>query len=119
MIGELPKFVGRGEIAIDELFRALGDPTRREILRLLRDRDLSAGEIAAHFPLAKSTLSGHFTILRHAGLIVAERQGTTIRYSLSIGAVEEVAAAVMGLIGVGEDDARERRPKTLPRGGTE
>ena len=106
-------------MAIDELFRALGDPTRREILRLLRDRDLNAGELAAHFPLAKSTLSGHFTILRHAGLIVAERQGTTILYSLSIGAVEEVAAAVMGLIGVGDDDSRERRPKTLPRGGTE
>jgi len=106
-------------MAIDELFRALGDPTRREILRLLRDRDLSAGELAAHFPLAKSTLSGHFTILRHAGLIVAERQGTTILYSLSIGAVEEVAAAVMGLIGVGEDDARERRSEKLSRGGME
>lgn len=90
-------------MAIDELFRALGDPTRREILRLLREGDRSAGELAACFPLAKSTLSGHFAILRHAGLIVAERRGTTIVYSLSIGAVEELVAATMALFGVGKD----------------
>ena len=89
-------------MAIDELFRALSDPTRRAILRLLRDGDLSAGEIAAQFPLAKSTLSGHFTILRHAGLIIAERHGTTIIYSLSTSAVEELASAVLSLLGTGE-----------------
>lgn len=92
-------------MAIDELFRALGDPTRREILRLLRDRDLTAGELAAHFPLAKSTLSRHFAVLRHAGLIVAARQGTTITYSLSIGAAEELAATVLSLFGIGEPRA--------------
>ena len=46
--------------------------------------------------------SGHFAILRHAGLIVAERRGTTIVYSLSIGAVEELVAATMALFGVGK-----------------
>ena len=102
-------------MGIDELFRALGDPTRREILRLLRDGDLSAGELAAHFPLAKSTLSGHFAILRHAGLIVAERRGTTIIYSLSIGAVEELAAAVMALLGAGAVGAWAKWPGTAPR----
>lgn len=105
---------------IDELFRALSDPTRRAILRLLRDGDLSAGEIAAHFPLAKSTLSGHFTVLRHAGLIVAERRGTTIVYSLSIGAVEELMAAVMSLLGTGEEASGESRDdvdKPLEKGG--
>ena len=51
----------------DSIFRALGDPTRREILRLLRTRDMSAGEIADRFPLARSTLSGHFNVLKHAG----------------------------------------------------
>ncbi len=94
-------------MAIDDLFRALGDPTRREILRLLRDGDRSAGELAASFPLAKSTLSGHFAILRHAGLIVAERRGTTIVYSLSIGAVEELVAATMALLGVGKGDPQQ------------
>lgn len=89
-------------MAIDDLFRALGDPTRREILRLLRDGDRTAGELAAHFPLAKSTLSGHFGILRNAGLIIAEKQGTTITYSLSIGAAEELVAATMALLKVGD-----------------
>ncbi len=73
-------------------------------MRILRDGDLSAGEIAERFPLAKSTLSGHFAILKQAGLIVAERRGTTILYSLSIGAVEEVAAAILGLLGKGNHD---------------
>ena len=85
------------------VFRALGDPTRRGILKLLRSRDMSAGEIADRFPLAKSTLSGHFNVLKHAGLIVAERQGTVIRYSLNVSAFEEALAAVMDLMRAGED----------------
>lgn len=94
-------------MAVNEVFKALGDPTRREILRLLRDGDLTAGELAERFPLAKSTLSGHFATLRHAGLIVRERRGTTLVYSLHIAAVEEVVAAVLGLLGVGEDGAAD------------
>ena len=93
-------------MALDEIFRALSDPTRREILRLLRARDMTAGEIADRFPLAKSTLSGHFSVLRHAGLIVSERTGTSIVYSLNLGAYEEAVAAVMSLFGVGK---RKRR----------
>jgi ArsR family transcriptional regulator, repressor of sdpIR and other operons len=84
-------------VAINETFRALNDPTRREILRLLRQRDMTAGEIAERFPLAKSTLSGHFSVLKHAGLVVTERQGTTIVYSLNISALEEMVAAVVAL----------------------
>lgn len=91
------------------VFRALGDPTRREILKLLRDRDMSAGEIADRFPLAKSTLSGHFNVLKHAGLIVAERQGTVIRYSLNVSAFEEALAAVMDLMRAGAD--RKEKPR--------
>lgn len=83
---------------MDELLRALADPTRREALRLLRDRDLSAGELAQRFPLARSTLSEHLAVLRDAGLVVTERQGTTIRYSLHVAAFEEAVAAVIGLL---------------------
>jgi DNA-binding transcriptional ArsR family regulator len=86
---------------LDELFRALADPTRRQILSLLKRRDLSAGEIAEHFPLAKSTLSGHFNVLKHAGLILAERRGTTIVYSLNLSAFEEGLGAVIELFGAG------------------
>ena len=95
-------------MAVNGVFRALGDPTRREILKLLRRRDMTAGEIADRFPLAKSTLSGHFNVLKHAGLIVAERQGTVIRYSLSVSAFEEGLAVVMELLKSGA--SRKERP---------
>lgn len=82
-----------------DIFTALADPTRRRILKLLRNGDLSAGEIAERFPLAKSTLSGHFTVLKESGLIVAERHGTTIVYSANVSAFEEGLGVVMGLLG--------------------
>jgi len=93
-------------MGLDEVFRALSDPTRREILRLLRRRDMTAGEIADQFPLAKSTLSGHFNVLKHAGLIVSERTGTSIVYSLNLAAYEEAIAGVMSLLGVGRKEKR-------------
>ena len=82
-----------------EVLQALADPTRREILRRLRRRDLSAGEIADGFPLAKSTLSGHFNVLKRAGLVVTERRGTTIVYSLNVSALEQAIAALWDLVG--------------------
>lgn len=93
---------------IDEVFRALSDPTRREILRLLRARDMTAGGLADRFPLAKSTLSGHFGVLRHAGLIVAERTGTSIVYSLNLAAYEEALAGVLSVLGVGKASKEKR-----------
>jgi ArsR family transcriptional regulator len=89
-------------MGINDIFQALSDPTRREILRLLRRRDMSAGELADQFPLAKSTLSGHFRLLRQAGLIVSEKRGTTIRYSLNVSAVEEAVGLVMDVLRVGK-----------------
>jgi DNA-binding transcriptional ArsR family regulator len=93
-------------MGIDEVFRALSDPTRREILRLLRNGDMTAGEIAERFALAKSTMSGHFNVLKHAGLVVSERSGTTIVYSLNLAAYEEALAGVMSLLGVGRKEKR-------------
>ena len=84
---------------MNDAFHALSDPTRREILRLLREQDMTAGEICEHFDLARSTLSGHFTVLKHAGLIVAEKSGTTITYSLNLSAVESLLGSVMDLLG--------------------
>ena len=91
-------------MGINDVFRALSDPTRREVLRILQSGDLSAGEIANRFPLARSTLSGHFNILKQAGLIVTERQGTTIVYSLDTSALDEAMSAVMDLFGVGKNE---------------
>jgi ArsR family transcriptional regulator, arsenate/arsenite/antimonite-responsive transcriptional repressor len=91
---------------MNEVFQALSDPTRREILRLLKNGDMTAGDIAERFPLAKSTLSGHFGVLKHAGLIVAEKNGTRIVYSLNVSAVEEVLASVLSLFASGGNRRR-------------
>jgi len=93
-------------MATSEVFRALSDPTRREILMLLRSGDKSAGEIAERFPLARSTLSGHFNVLKAAGIVVTERRATTIVYSLNASAFEEALGAVLALLRVGEPDAK-------------
>ncbi|MFN7143058.1 MAG: autorepressor SdpR family transcription factor [Myxococcota bacterium] len=85
-------------MALPDLFTALSDPTRREILALLREGDRTAGEIAERFPLAKSTLSGHFAVLKDAGLVVGERQGTRVVYSINQSAVEEALEQVIRLL---------------------
>ena len=84
------------------IFKALADPNRREILRLLRKRTMNAGEISAHFKLAKSTLSSHFNILKNSGLIQEERNGTSINYSLNLSVAEEALATIMELLGAGK-----------------
>lgn len=83
----------------ESVFKAMADSSRRKILKLLRKRSMTAGEIAEHFPLAKSTLSGHFSVLKAANLIQEERRGTSIVYSLNLSVVEETLAAVMDLLG--------------------
>jgi len=93
---------------MNAVFQALSDPTRREILRLLRKRAMTAGEIADRFPLARSTLSGHFNILKNAGLIVAEKNGTSIVYSLNVSVVEQTIGAVMDLFDVGKPQRRTK-----------
>lgn len=95
-------------MVMDKVFKALSDPTRRGILRLLRSGDLSAGEISGEFPIARSTLSGHLSVLKEANLVVTERYGSTIVYSLNVAVYEEMVGAVMELLGVGETGAGER-----------
>ena len=65
------------------VFRALADPTRRDILRLLRDGPRTSGELAAHFPVAWATISRHLGVLRDAELVLAERAGQQIVYELN------------------------------------
>jgi len=90
-------------MSLDAVLRALSDPTRREMLRMLREGDLTAGQLAERFPQARSTLSEHCATLKSAGLVVTERQGNAIVYSLNVSALEEAVGAVMGLLHVGEE----------------
>lgn len=100
---------------MDKVFKALADPTRRGILRLLRSGEMSAGELSERFPIAKSTLSRHLGVLKEANLVVAERYGSTIVYSLHVAVYEETIAAVMELLGVGSEE--EGRGASRPEGG--
>ena len=81
---------------MSEVYKALADPTRRRILELLREREMSAGEIAENFRLAKPTLSGHFAVLRAAGLVSSDKAGATITYRLNVSVLEEALMALMG-----------------------
>ena len=80
-----------------DAFSALSDPTRRAILKMLRSGSKSAGEIAEAFQLTKPTLSHHFQVLRAAGLVRAERRGTSIVYTLQTNVLEDLATELMEL----------------------
>jgi ArsR family transcriptional regulator, arsenate/arsenite/antimonite-responsive transcriptional repressor len=71
-------------------FKALSDPTRREILKLLRNGPKTSGEIAEHFPSAWATISRHLAVLRDAGLILSERNGQQIVYELNTTVFDDV-----------------------------
>jgi DNA-binding transcriptional ArsR family regulator len=100
---------------MDKVFKALGDPTRRHILQLLRQREMSAGEIAAVFTLAKPTLSGHFNVLREAGLVVSEKTGTTIVYRLNVSVLEEALLGFANAFGLDGQRARRSASKKVAR----
>lgn len=75
---------------MDLAFRALNDETRREILRLLKKKDMTAGEIADHFNFSKPTISHHLDLLRQAHLVAAVKEGQFIFYSLNTTVVDEI-----------------------------
>lgn len=87
-----------------DVFQALSSSVRRDILAMLKDKDMSAGDIAEHLNVSKSTLSGHFNVLKAADLVVTERAGTTITYSLNTSVVEDLMGAVMNMFGKDEDN---------------
>ena len=89
----------------NEAFRALADPTRREILRLLRERPRTSGEIAEHFPTAWATISRHLGVLKAADLIVAERNGNSVTYELNSTVMQELVAHMLDWTGMGGNNA--------------
>ncbi len=81
--------------------RALADPTRREILRVLRNGDLSAGEIGARFPITAASTSHHLAVLKEAGLVQAQRDGRNVIYSLDATVFQELMEEMLAFFGVG------------------
>jgi DNA-binding transcriptional ArsR family regulator len=82
---------------INEIFRALADPSRREILRLLRHRELSAGELAQHFDMTKPSMSHHFSVLKQADLVTTRRDGQQVLYALNTTVMQDLAAVLWDL----------------------
>ena len=79
---------------MNEAFKALADPTRRQILQLLRQGEMTAGELAEHFDMSKPSMSHHFAVLKQADLVEARREGQQIYYSLNTTVVEDLLAIV-------------------------
>jgi len=75
---------------MNDVFKALNDATRRDILALLKTKDLSAGEIADHFRFSKPTISHHLDLLKQADLVRALKQGQFVIYSLNTTVMDEV-----------------------------
>lgn len=84
-------------MALNEVFKAIADPSRREILTILRQRPQTAGEIAERFALTKPTVSHHLNQLKDADLIYGVRDGTRITYHLNLTVFEELLASLLDL----------------------
>lgn len=97
---------------MNESFKALADPTRREVLRLLRQGEMTAGELAEKFDMTKPTMSHHFAVLKHAGLISSRRQGQQIIYFLNTTVVEDLLTLVLDLFPKSSDVPQTDIPQT-------
>ena len=82
---------------MNDVFKALADPTRRRILEMLKKRDLTAGQIADAFSIGKPSISHHLGLLKAADLVLAERAGQNIIYSINTSVFQEVVAWIYGL----------------------
>lgn len=91
---------------MDNTFKALADPTRRKILSMLREKNLSAGEIADAFDMSKPSISHHLAILKNAELVLAERDGQNIIYSLNSSVMQEFLEEMMNLFHFGEEGSQ-------------
>ena len=83
------------------IFKALSDPTRRRVLQLLRERPMTAGELAGHFSISKPTLSAHFAVLREADLVEPIKQANTITYHLKLSVLEDALLAFAESLNIG------------------
>ncbi|HEX9442446.1 MAG TPA: autorepressor SdpR family transcription factor [Roseiflexaceae bacterium] len=91
------------ELTLTRTLQALADPTRRAILQMLTDRDMTAGEIGARFAISAPSVSHHLSVLKNADLVHSERNGQTIIYSLNTTVMQEFLQELLQLFNVGGD----------------
>lgn len=94
---------------MNEVFKALSDPTRRQILQLLGRGEQSAGELASHFDMTKPSMSHHFAVLKDADLITSRREGQQIFYALNTTVLQDVMTRIWDLFG-GDHSLGGKRP---------
>lgn len=87
---------------MNDVWKALADPTRRKILEMLRKRDMNAGEIADCFDMSKPSISNHLSILRQANLVDADKKGQNIIYSINTSVFEDLLSVLAGFASKGE-----------------
>jgi DNA-binding transcriptional ArsR family regulator len=104
MIRWMSKYV---TMATNQVFKALADPTRREILRLLGHGEMTAGELAEHFDMTKPSVSHHFSVLKEADLVKSRREGQQIWYSLNTTVMQDVLTWALDLIEPAAGNARK------------
>ncbi|HTQ11609.1 MAG TPA: autorepressor SdpR family transcription factor, partial [Fimbriimonadaceae bacterium] len=81
----------------DVVFRAIADPTRRRILRLLGSGEMTAGELAKHFDITAPSMSHHFSVLRNAGLVTSRKEGQQVCYVLNTTVIQDFLAVLLDL----------------------
>ena len=86
-------------MSFQQTFRALSDPTRREILDLLKDGAKTAVDLAARFDMTGATISHHLSVLRQAGLVTDDRRGKYIYYELNVSVLDEITGWIAALKG--------------------
>lgn len=82
---------------MNNLFRALNDPTRRQIVELLKRGDMTAGDIADHFNISKPSISHHLDLLKQANIVSSIKEGQFIYYSLNATVLDEIITWFLGL----------------------
>lgn len=103
---------------MDDVYKAIAHPVRRKILVMLRVRAHTAGELADAFDISKPTMSGHFNVLKAAGLITAERQGATLIYRANVSVLEEAMTGLMELFRVGDERPSNELSAVKPKGAS-
>ncbi len=86
----------------NDVYKAIADPTRRRILELLREGELTAGELASHFDVSKPALSRQFAILQNADLIYSHKKGNQVIYGLNASVLQEVLLSFVGFFNKGD-----------------
>ncbi|MDE5564577.1 MAG: autorepressor SdpR family transcription factor [Oscillospiraceae bacterium] len=87
-----------------DIWNAMADPTRREILTMLQKQDMTAGEIGAQFTISGATVSHHLKILREAGLVISEKEKQTITYRLNTTVFQEFLKNIAAMFGQTEKE---------------